>query len=43
VLKALYVMLRSGEQSLPVLDDGKVVGVLRIEELFTITSGLCEL
>lgn len=43
VLKALYVMLRSGEQSLPVLDGGKVVGVLRIEELFTITCGLCEL
>ena len=43
VLKALYIMLHSGEQSLPVLEDGKIVGVLRIEELFTITCGLCEI
>lgn len=43
LLKALYLMLRSGEQSLPVLDDGRIVGILRVEELFTITTGVCEL
>lgn len=43
LLKALYIMLHSGDECLPVLDSGRITGMLRLEELFTITCGVCEL
>lgn len=43
LLKGLFLMLRTGQRTLPVRDDNGIIGVLRIEELFTIACGVCEL
>jgi len=43
LLKALSIMLHSNEVVLPVVEDGAVVGVIRLEEIFTAICGVCRL
>jgi predicted transcriptional regulator len=43
VLKALYVMLQSGDCCVPVLEDDRVVGVVRLEEVFKAICDRCAL
>jgi len=43
LLKALSIMLHSDEVVLPVVEDGAVVGVIRLEEIFTAICGVCRL
>jgi len=43
LLKALSIMLHSNEVVLPVVEDGAVVGVIRLEEIFMAICGVCRL
>lgn len=43
ILKVLYVMLQGKLSTIPVVDENKVVGILRLEEVFSIITGMCEL
>lgn len=43
LLKALSIMLHSDEVVLPVVEDGAVVGVIRLEEIFTAICSVCML
>ncbi len=43
LLKALSIMLHSNEQVLPVVDNGSIIGVIRLEEIFTAISSVCKL
>ncbi|MEN8189333.1 MAG: CBS domain-containing protein [Thermodesulfobacteriota bacterium] len=43
VFKALHLMLAGGYRTLPVVDEGAVVGIVRMEELFTVICSHCEL
>jgi predicted transcriptional regulator len=41
--KVLAVMLSAEETVLPVVDDDRVVGVIRLEEIFNIITKQCRL
>ena len=43
LLKALSIMLYSDEVVLPVVEDGAIIGVIRLEEIFTAICGVCRL
>lgn len=43
ILKVLYVMLQKGITSIPVVEDNKAIGILRLEEIFSIITGMCDL
>ena len=43
LLKALSIMLHSNEVVLPVVEDGAIVGVIRLEEIFTAICSVCML
>jgi predicted transcriptional regulator len=43
VLKALYVMLQSGDCCIPVLEDDRVIGVVRLEDVFSAICDRCAL
>ncbi|NOQ45224.1 MAG: CBS domain-containing protein [Desulfobulbaceae bacterium] len=43
ILKVLYVMLQDKLSTIPVVDENKVVGILRLEEVFSVITGMCEL
>ncbi len=43
LLKALSIMLHSDEVVLPVRENGAIVGVIRLEEIFTAICGVCKL
>ena len=43
LLKALYIMTHTNENNLPVLEDNKVVGMIRINEVFAAICSYCEL
>ena len=42
LLKALYIMMRTRENNLPVLDQNRVTGVIRIKEVFSAVCTYCE-
>ena len=41
LLKALYIMMRAHDNNLPVIDENRIVGVIRIKEVFTAVCGHC--
>jgi len=41
LLKALYIMMRTHENNLPVLEENRVVGVMRIKEVFSAVCSYC--
>ena len=43
LLKALYIMVRGRESSVPVAEAGNVIGVIRMEEVFNTISVICNL
>lgn len=43
LLKALYILLHSKEVVLPVVDGDKILGVVRLEELFKAVTSQCRL
>ena len=43
LLKALSIMLHSDEVVLPVVEDGNIIGVVRLEEIFTAICTVCKL
>ncbi|MEW6521424.1 MAG: CBS domain-containing protein, partial [Thermodesulfobacteriota bacterium] len=43
LLQALLVMLNTRDFSLPVVADGEIVGVIRMEEIFKAISSRCNL
>ncbi|MBA3016259.1 MAG: CBS domain-containing protein [Proteobacteria bacterium] len=43
LLKALAMLLHSNDVIMPVVDDGRVVGVIRLEEIFKAISSRCQL
>lgn len=43
VLKALSIMLSTKEVVLPVVDEGRVIGVIRLEEIFKTISNKCKI
>jgi len=43
LIKALAIILQSNEDALPVLDNGSIVGVIRLEEIFKAICCSCKL
>lgn len=43
LIKALAIILQSYEEALPVLENGSVIGVIRVEEIFKAICGSCNL
>lgn len=43
LLKVLSIMLHSNELVLPVVEEGAVIGVIRLEEIFTVLCSVCKL
>ncbi len=43
ILKALVLMFKHNVRQLPVVDNEKVIGILRLSELFIIICGHCDL
>jgi len=43
LLKALSIMLHNNEIFLPVSEDGNIIGVIRLEEIFTAICSACRL
>ena len=43
LIKALAIILQSYEDALPVLENGSVIGVIRVEEIFKAICGSCNL
>lgn len=42
-LKALYVMIRRDERCLPVIEGGRILGMVRLKELFDAACEICSL
>jgi len=43
ILKTLSIMLSSGNNNIPVIDDKKVIGVIRLEEIFLALCSHCNI
>jgi CBS domain-containing protein len=43
LIKALIIILQSHADILPVMDNGSVIGVIRLEEIFKVICGSCNL
>ena len=43
LLKALSIMLHGDKVVLPVVEDGSIIGVIRLEEVFSALCGVCKL
>jgi len=43
LIKALIIILQSHEDILPVLENGSIIGVIRLEEIFKVICGTCKL
>ena len=43
LIKALVIILHSHEDSLPVLENGSIIGVIRLEEIFKVICDSCNL
>ena len=43
LIKALSIILQSYEDTLPVVENSSIVGVIRLEEIFKVICGLCNL